>query len=99
MLFKVEMKVNWPNDLSPNDGAALKEKERVYSAALQETGVWLHLWRTTGQFGNVSIFDVASNDALHEVLTGLPFFPFMTLTVTPLSSHPSRISNPPLRAT
>ena len=66
---------------------------------LQKRGVWLHLWRTSGIFGNVSIFDVESNEKLHEILSGLPFFSFLTMEITPLSRHPSRITDPPLRAT
>lgn len=99
MLFLVKMKVNWPRDLNDEDGRALVERERNYSMDLQKNGVWLHLWRTSGLFGNVSVFDVKSNEELHEVLSGLPFFPFITMEITPLSHHPSRITDPPLRAT
>jgi muconolactone D-isomerase len=42
-----------------------------------------------GQYANVSIFDVESNAQLHDILTGLPLFPFMSMQVTPLCRHPS----------
>ncbi len=44
-----------------------------------------------GEYANVSIFDVDSNDALHDLLSGLPLFPYMDITVLPLATHPSDI--------
>ena len=49
------------------------------------------MWRIVGEYSNVSIFDVARNDELHEVLSGLPLFPYMGIKVTPLAKHPSDI--------
>jgi muconolactone D-isomerase len=37
------------------------------------------------------VFDVESNDELHNILSNLPLFPFMKITVTPLARHPSSI--------
>lgn len=34
---------------------------------------------------------VADNDALHEVLWGLPRFPYMTIEMLLLAQHPSTI--------
>jgi muconolactone D-isomerase len=34
---------------------------------------------------------VESNQALHDILSALPLFPFMRVTVTPLCRHPSSI--------
>jgi len=44
-----------------------------------------------GQYANYSIFDVSGNDELHELLAKLPLFAHMSITVTPLAKHPSRI--------
>jgi muconolactone D-isomerase len=44
-----------------------------------------------GEYSNVSVFDVASNDELHELLAGLPLFPWMDIRVTPLATHPSDV--------
>jgi len=40
---------------------------------------------------NLSIFDVADNAELHDLLWNLPLFPYMTIAVTPLVEHPSDI--------
>lgn len=91
MLFQVDMTVNIPLDMDPEAAAALKAEEKAYAAALQAQGVWRHLWRVAGQYANLSIFDCRDNAHLHEVLTGLPLYPYMAVQVTPLCRHPSSI--------
>lgn len=91
MLFMVHMIVDIPATLPPEEAARIKAEEKEYSQALQRSGKWRHLWRIVGEYANVSIFDVESNNELHELLSGLPLFPFMTIKVTPLADHPSAI--------
>jgi muconolactone D-isomerase len=91
MLFHVTMTVNLPHDMAPEIAADLKAREKAIAAAHQKAGTWRHLWRVAGAYANVSIFDVRDNAELHEILTGLPLFPFMDIRVTPLCRHPSSI--------
>ena len=91
MLFHVRMDVSIPRDLPADARADLLAREKAYSQALQSSGKWRHIWRIAGEYANVSILDVADNDELHEILSGLPLFPFMEITVTPLARHPSAI--------
>ena len=42
-----------------------------------------------GRYANVSVLDVASVDELHELLSGLPLFPYLDIRVTPLARHPT----------
>jgi muconolactone D-isomerase len=91
MLYLVHMIVNIPETLAPEVAARIKAEEKAYSQGLQQSGKWPHLWRVVGEYANYSIFDVASNDELHTVLSNLPLFPFMKITVTPLAKHPSSI--------
>lgn len=91
MLFKVEMNVDIPLTFDPAQAAALKASEKARFQELQASGVWRHIWRVVGQYSNVSIFDVESNAALHDLLTSLPLYPFMTMTVTALCRHPSSL--------
>lgn len=88
MLFKVEMTVNIPASLPKDQADAIKAEEKAYSQRLQREGKWLHIWRVAGLYANVSIFDVADNQELHDILTGLPLYPFMTMSVQPLCRHP-----------
>jgi muconolactone D-isomerase len=89
MLFHVRMDVHLPHGLEPAHRADLVNRERSYSQELQRTGKWRHLWRVVGEYSNISIFEVEDNDELHALLSGLPLFPFMKITVTPLATHPS----------
>ncbi|WCT80016.1 muconolactone Delta-isomerase [Novosphingobium humi] len=91
MLFMVEMDVHLPHDLDPAQADRIKAEEKAYSQTLQASGVWRHIWRKAGLYSNVSIFDVESNAALHDLLIALPLYPFITMKVTPLCRHPSAI--------
>lgn len=91
MLYLVHMVVDIPSTLAPEEAARIKAEEKAYSQQLQSSGKWPHLWRVVGEYANYSVFDVASNDELHNTLSNLPLFPFMKITVTPLAKHPSSI--------
>ena len=91
MLFMVRMDVNIPRDLPVEEANEIKAREKAYSQDLQRDGRWKSIWRVVGEYANYSIFDVASNDELHQLLQGLPLFPFMKISVTPLAQHPSAI--------
>jgi muconolactone D-isomerase len=91
MLFHVTMTVKLPHDMDPAAAADLKAREKAIAAEHQEAGRWRHLWRVAGAYANVSVFDVADCAELHDLLTGLPLFPFMEIAVTPLCRHPSSV--------
>jgi muconolactone D-isomerase len=91
MLFLVRMDVHIPHDLPADQASDIKAREKAYSQELQRDGRWPHIWRVVGEYANYSVFDVASNDELHQLLQGLPLFPFMKISVTPLARHPSAI--------
>ncbi|HEX5581130.1 MAG TPA: muconolactone Delta-isomerase [Gemmatimonadaceae bacterium] len=91
MLFHVEMDVRLPPDLDPDLAARLKATERARAQELQRSGRWRHLWRVAGRYANVSIFDVESPAELHDILSTLPLFPYMDVTVRALCRHPSSI--------
>ena len=93
MLFKVEMTVNIPSSLPKAEADAIKAREKAYAQQLQHEGKWLHIWRVAGLYANVSIFDVADNQELHDILTALPLYPWMAISVQPLCAHPSSIHN------
>ena len=91
MLFHVRMDVRLPVDMDPARAAELKATEKAYSQKLQRSGKWRHIWRIAGEYANYSVFDVAGNEELHELLGGLPLFPYMDISVAPLCRHPSSI--------
>lgn len=91
MLFHVRMDVNIPIDFDPVKADEIKAREKAYSQELQRQGKWRHIWRIAGQYSNFSVFDVDSVQELHDLISKLPLFPFMTIAVEPVCRHPSSI--------
>ncbi|WP_067677006.1 muconolactone Delta-isomerase [Nocardia miyunensis] len=91
MLFHVRMDVQLPRDLPAQARAEIVSREKAYSQELQRAGKWPQLWRIAGEYANFSVLDVESTDELHEILSGLPLFDYMSIAVTPLATHPSKI--------
>ena len=91
MLFHVRMDVSMPPDMPADVANEIKSREKAYSQELQRSGKWRHIWRIAGAYANYSIFDVQSNAELHDILLGLPLFPYMKISVTPLCRHPSSV--------
>ena len=91
MLYHVRMDVNLPLDMPAEQANKIKAVEKAYAQELQQQGKWRHIWRITGQYSNISIFDVESNEELHNLLQGLPLYPYMNIEVMPLNRHLSSI--------
>lgn len=91
MLYHVRMDVSIPNDMDADKVAELKATEKALSQELQEQGKWRHIWRLAGEYSNFSIFDVESNEELHDIMMSLPLYPYMKVEVTPLLRHPSSV--------
>jgi muconolactone D-isomerase len=92
------MEVALPPGMDPAARDDLLAREKAYSQQWQRSGHWPHIWRCVGQYANLSIFAVDSNEQLHQILWGLPLFPYMSITVTPLAGHPSDIAQDPARS-
>jgi muconolactone D-isomerase len=92
VLFAVKMDVEIPLDMDPGERADTLAREKAYSQQLQRAGKWPHIWRIVGRYSNLSIFDVADNEELHDILWNLPLFRYMTIDVTALTTHPSDIA-------
>lgn len=91
MLFQVEMTVKLPPEMPAEQAAEIKATEKAYSQELQRQGKWRHLWRVAGSYANVSIFDVEDNAELQEIISNLPLFPYMEISVKPLCRHLSSV--------
>src|SRR3954452_21967250 len=92
MLYHVRMDVHPPHDIDPAVFDRLKAEEKARAQALQREGKWLHLWRIAGQYANCSVVDFKSHNALRDILSTLPLFPFMKISVSPLAAHPSGVT-------
>ncbi|MDO5617768.1 muconolactone Delta-isomerase [Kocuria sp.] len=91
MKFLCHMQVQFPESMSPEEVAQKQAEEKEYSQALQRSGEFEAIYRVVGKYANVSIFEVESNQRLHEILSGFPMFPYMTIETTALAPHPNAI--------
>jgi muconolactone D-isomerase len=91
VIFQVEINLVIPDTADRDMVRSLSQEESARARDLQRAGKWKHLWRVVGKWSNLSIFDVESAEELHEILTSLPLYRFMTITVTPLCRHPASI--------
>jgi muconolactone D-isomerase len=75
--FLINISFIGPVGWSEEDVAALVTRERAHAAELAREGYLVRgLWR--------------ARDAthMHEIISGLPFWPYMQLTIHPMASHP-----------
>ena len=91
MKFLCRMQVTFPESMSKDEVAEKVAAEKEYSQALQRSGEFEAIYRVVGRYANVSIFEVESNDRLHEILAGFPMFPYMDIETTALAQHPNSI--------
>lgn len=89
MLFHIRMDVNLPSTMPEAQASKLKADEKAMFQTLQASGKWRHIWRIAGQYANISVFDVASVEELHALVSALPLFPYMKIEIMPLCRHPS----------
>lgn len=75
-------------DMDLGEKDALIAQELIAARAHIANGRLRHIWRTPAQSGNWSIWDVESATELHEIVSGLPLYPWMTVAVHPLAVHP-----------
>lgn len=87
MQYYFEFHVIVPQDMPAEQFQSLRDEERKVVLALQKTGEMQHLWRMAGQFASMGVFDVTDHDRLHEVISTLPLFPYMSVRVVPLARH------------
>lgn len=89
MLFLARMDVTFPEGMDAATRADFQAREKEYSGDLQERGIMKGIWRVVGEYANYSVYDVDSNDELHDVIAGFPMFPYMKVQATPLAKHPN----------
>src|SRR4029077_16613656 len=67
----------------------LREQEAARSRELAKEGLLRRLWRVPGRRENWGIWNADDADRLHDSLSSLPLFRYLTITVHPLASHPN----------
>jgi muconolactone D-isomerase len=93
MLFHVQMTIRVRPDEDPQKIKELSTREVALAKDLQNSGKWRHIWRIAGKWANISIFDVADPNELHDILSSLPLYPYMDIEVKALCRHPASIAH------
>ena len=53
--------------------------------AEKKAGTMIEVWASSDSTGGIALVEEESNDALHEKINEVPYYPFMQFTVTPLT--------------
>lgn len=93
MLYVVEMDVNIPTTWSEEKIQDYIIREKETSQRWQKSGKWVYLWRVAGKYSNISVIEAESPDELHEIISSLPLFPYMTIKITSVCKHPNAIKD------
>lgn len=90
MLFHVRMDVHIPLDMPADKANEIKAVEKLirktYNAKVN--GVISGELQVSTEHQH---FDVESNEELHNILQGLPLYPYMDIEVMALNRHPSSV--------
>jgi muconolactone D-isomerase len=88
MEFLVGIEVRLPGDMPAARRAELAAAEREHGLALRRQGAIQRIWRLPGGLRNVGIWEARDATELHELISGLPLFPWIDADVTALARHP-----------
>jgi muconolactone delta-isomerase len=89
MEFLVHIEITGRIEGGSEAESQLREQEAARARELAQAGVLRRLWRVPGQRANWGIWNASSADELHAALSSLPLFPYMTIAVHPLATHPN----------
>lgn len=86
--FLVNISFHWPESIPEDTRQALIVKEQAHAATLADQGILVRMWRVPGRKENWGLWRARDATHLHEILTSLPVWPYMRLTVHPMAKHP-----------
>ncbi|BBC93472.1 muconolactone Delta-isomerase family protein [Streptomyces griseofuscus] len=88
--FLVEITTSVPAGVTEEQVAERRAAEAVRARELAATGHLARLWRPVGEKRSIGVWRADDEAELREKVLGtLPLRPWMSLTVTPLESHPN----------
>ncbi|MEU3597750.1 muconolactone Delta-isomerase family protein [Streptomyces sp. NPDC006798] len=88
MEFLVNIRIDWPHDMDPERKEEVSAAERARAAELAAAGHLVRMWRVPGRTENWGLWQAADPTELHAIISGLPVWPWMTVTVHALARHP-----------
>jgi len=86
--FLVNITLNWPRDMDADQKQQISEAEWKKAAELAGEGKLVRMWRVPCRFENWGLWRADDATDLHETISSLPAFPYMTkVDVHPLAKH------------
>ncbi|MFD5554108.1 muconolactone Delta-isomerase [Streptomyces sp. NPDC127068] len=88
MEFLVNIQISWPEAMDPARKEAVSEAERLRAADLVASGHLVRMWRVPGRTENWGLWRAADPTEMHTIISSLPVWPWMDVTVHAMASHP-----------
>jgi len=85
--FLVHIEITWPPDADPAQRDQLFADELLRGQELARAGLLRRLWRIPGRWANWSLYEVPDATVLHDSLSSLPLWPYMSIDVHALAQH------------
>jgi muconolactone D-isomerase len=92
MEFLVRQSNGLPADMPDEQRQAIRKAERARAMELRTEGILLRLWRVPGSNDSIGLYDAPDATELHAALTSLPTYPWLTMKVEPLATHPQEMA-------
>ncbi|MGI8393121.1 muconolactone Delta-isomerase [Leucobacter sp. W1038] len=86
--FLVNIQIEWPHGILEDEVHRLSVEERTMAADLAQKGHLVRMWRVPGRRENWGLWRAENATQLHEILSALPVWPFMSVKVQELAVHP-----------
>jgi len=86
--FLVRSQVTIPSEMSPDERARLTLLETARGLELIAMGKLRRIWRVPGRWANVALYEATDATELHRLVTSLPLWPWMDVSVEALATHP-----------
>jgi muconolactone D-isomerase len=88
--FLVELTTTVPEGTDPEEVTRRRAAEAVRARELAATGHLGRLWRPVGELRSIGLWRADDEADLRESVLGtLPLWPWMTVQITALQSHPN----------
>ncbi|GAA1183130.1 muconolactone Delta-isomerase family protein [Pseudonocardia alaniniphila] len=88
MEFLVRAENRLPPETPEEERSRLKKGERARADELRAAGNLKRLWRVPGRNATIGLYECTDATELHDVLSSLPMFPWMDITVEVVATHP-----------
>lgn len=88
MEFLAHVRFTWPESISPEARKSVLDQEVKAVAELARQGHFKRAWRVVGRREMWTLWQARDGNEFHAIVSALPLWPYMELTVHPLAVHP-----------